>query len=434
MHHIPLRGLQEALPFPHIIRNMVPAHPQVQRLFRNPEIREQLELIFLIQGREYQDKRRDVRGGGKIQAAVADAPFQFLFVHSKSALIPFLHRHPAHRLLHPLVQPQLPEGILLPRILLRRLAGRFHLVHPHRDVQGWIGLLPYLRISPVVTLIRPVNHRVKGRIDLPAFQDVLRLLVRLIADGVGIRPCCGDQEIQRLHPGIAGTFCHNIEQLPVRLGMQLIKDHSVDIKSMFAVCLRGQYLIKTVGRLINDPLLGSQDLYPPVQRRAHPHHIRRHLKNNGGLLSVSGTAIHFRAFLPIAAAEQKGYRCSQFGFPLLLRDLNVRGIKLPVSIRLQNSEQIPDDLLLPVDQFKRLSRPSPLRMTETLDEVHGKIRRLLVVNRILRLELCRLIFLQFPHLHPHHRLSATAGTPARRFSPSSPAEHSCRRYTGHSGP
>ena len=32
-------------------------------------------------------------------------------------------------------------------------------------------------------------------------------------------------------------------------------------------------------------------------------------------------------------------------------------------------------------------------MTETLDEVHGKIRRLLVVNGILRLEFGRLVLL-----------------------------------------
>ena len=45
MHHIPLCGLQEPLPLPHIIGDMIPAHPQIQRLFRDPEIREQLELL-----------------------------------------------------------------------------------------------------------------------------------------------------------------------------------------------------------------------------------------------------------------------------------------------------------------------------------------------------------------------------------------------------
>ena len=41
---------------------------------------------------------------------------------------------------------------------------------------------------------------------------------------------------------------------------------------------------------------------------------------------------------------------------------------------------------------------------ETYEEVYGKIRRVLIVNGILRLELRRLIFLQLTHLHQHHRL------------------------------
>ena len=46
--------------------------------------------------------------------------------------------------------------------------------------------------------------------------------------------------------------------------MQLIKDNSMNIKPMLAVGLRRQHLIKTVGRLIDDPLLGSQDLHPLI--------------------------------------------------------------------------------------------------------------------------------------------------------------------------
>src|SRR5699024_2747073 len=48
-------------------------------------------------------------------------------------------------------------------------------------------------------------------------------------------PCCSDQEIQRLHPGVTGTLCHHIKQLPVRLGMQLVKDHSVDIEAILSI-------------------------------------------------------------------------------------------------------------------------------------------------------------------------------------------------------
>ena len=39
----------------------------------------------------------------------------------------------------------------------------------------------------------------------------------LIADAVGVRSGCGDEEIQRLHSRITGAFGHNIKQLSVRL-------------------------------------------------------------------------------------------------------------------------------------------------------------------------------------------------------------------------
>ena len=66
-------------------------------------------------------------------------------------------------------------------------------------------------------------------------------------------------------------------------------------------------------------------------------------------------------------------------------------LKLPVAVRLDGAKHIPDDLLLPVDQFKRLPGPGAFGMAQTLDKVHGKICRLLVINRILRLEPRRLI-------------------------------------------
>ena len=50
-----------------------------------------------------------------------------------------------------------------------------------------------------------------------AFQNVLCFLVNFIADAVGVRSGSGNQEVQRLHSGIAGTFGHNIKQLSVRL-------------------------------------------------------------------------------------------------------------------------------------------------------------------------------------------------------------------------
>jgi hypothetical protein len=38
-----------------------------------------------------------------------------------------------------------------------------------------------------------------------------------------------NQKIQRLHSGIAGALGHDIKELSVRLRVQLVKDHAVDV-------------------------------------------------------------------------------------------------------------------------------------------------------------------------------------------------------------
>lgn len=101
----------------------------------------------------------------------------------------------------------------------------------------------------------------------------------------------------------------NIKKFPVRLGMQFIKHNSMNVESMLAVRLRRQYLIKGIGRQINNPLLGCQDLHTLVQSRTHPDHISGNLKNNGCLLPVCRTAINFCTFFPIPAGQQKCNRC-----------------------------------------------------------------------------------------------------------------------------
>ena len=49
---------------------------------------------------------------------------------------------------------------------------------------------------------------------------------------VGVCSGSGDQEIQRLHSGIAGAFGHNIKELSVGLSVQLIKYNTVDIEAV----------------------------------------------------------------------------------------------------------------------------------------------------------------------------------------------------------
>ena len=70
---------------------------------------------------------------------------------------------------------------------------------------------------------------------LPPFQDVHGLLMDFIADAVGVRPGCGNEEIQWLHPCIPGAFGHHVKKLSVRLGVQLVEHHPMDIEPMLGI-------------------------------------------------------------------------------------------------------------------------------------------------------------------------------------------------------
>ena len=85
--------------------------------------------------------------------------------------------------------------------------------------------------------------------------------MRFIADGVGVRACRRDQEVQRLHTSVAGALGHNIKELPVGLSVQLIEHDTVDVEAMLGVGLCRQHLIEAVRRRIDDPLLGGQYLH-----------------------------------------------------------------------------------------------------------------------------------------------------------------------------
>ena len=63
--HVALGGLEKALLFPHIVGNVVAAHPEVEVLLWNPEVRQDVVFIVPAQWREYQHEGRDVSGGGQ---------------------------------------------------------------------------------------------------------------------------------------------------------------------------------------------------------------------------------------------------------------------------------------------------------------------------------------------------------------------------------
>ena len=80
---------------------------------------------------------------------------------------------------------------------------------------------------------------------------------------------------------------------------------------------------------------------------------------------------------------------------MLLGDFDVGGIELAVAVGLQRSEYITDDLLLPVDQFKRLSCPGAFGMTQAFNKGNRIISSILIVVRAFGFETGWLILFQF---------------------------------------
>ena len=408
---------------------MVTPDSEVEVILRYPEVRQDDVFVVLIFRREHQDESRNVRCGGQVQTAVTDTTFQIVFVDCKLAFVPLIHRHPAHCLLDPLVQSQLPEGVLLAGVLLGGLAGIFDLIDADRDAEGRIGLLPNLRVCPIVRFLRTVDDGIEGVVDLASLDDVFGLLMDLIADGLRIIAGRGDEEIQRLHTSVAGAFGHNIKELAVRLGVQFVEYHTMSVKSVLVADISREYLVDTARWLINEPLLGIQYLDPFGECRTHPHHISRHIENDGRLLPVGGAAVDLGTFLAVTAGEQKCHRSGKFGLALLFRNFDVCRVELPVAVGLEDTEDIPNDLFLPVDKFKRLSRPGALGMAEALDEHHGIIRCIRIVVGGFLHEPCRLVILQFSQfLTPSGRaikIAATEIGATFRITSSSPFRSRC---------
>ncbi len=87
-----------------------------------------------------------------------------------------------------------------------------------------------------------------------------------------------------------------------------------------------------------------------------------------GLLAVGRASVDLGAFLEVPAGKQQRHRSCKFALAVLLGNLDVGGVELPISIGLDDTEQVADDLLLPGKQLEGLSRPNPLGVAEAFDE------------------------------------------------------------------
>ena len=239
VNHISLSGFQVTLPFPHIIWNMVTSYSEWQSFFREPEVRQNRIYLIILSRWKDKDKSRNICSTGKVKSTVADSSTKEFWNYRSITSIPFFHWHPSNRLFYPLIQTQLSECVLFTRILSGRIASSFNLIHSDSNAKRGICFFPDFWRSPVFRFICTVNHRIECWIDFSALQNIFCLLMRFITNRMRVRPSRGDEKIQRLHSRITGTFGHNIKQLSVRLRMQFIKYHSVNVETMLGIGFGG---------------------------------------------------------------------------------------------------------------------------------------------------------------------------------------------------
>ena len=166
------------------------------------------------------------------------------------------------------------------------------------------------------------------------------------------------------------------------------------IEAVLVTDISRKHLIDTARWLVNEPLLGVQYLNPLGECRTHSHHICRHIEHDGCLLPVGGAAVHLGAFLTITASKKQRHGSGKFGLALLLGNFDVCGIELAVAVGFQRSEDVADDLLLPVDEFKGLSCPGTFGVAQALNEHDRIVGGIFVIMRGLVHELCWLVLFQ----------------------------------------
>ena len=127
------------------------------------------------------------------------------------------------------------------------------------------------------------------------------------------------------------------------------------VVAVLAGHVAGQRLIDASGRHVHQPFLGFDDLDALHQQIGLHDHVPGHVKDDAGLGAVVGAAVDFRAFFIIRAEHIQRDRGGKLAFSVLLADFDVGRVELPVSVFLDDPEQVADDLFLPGEQVEGLS-------------------------------------------------------------------------------
>ena len=387
MHHIAFGGHQVALLLPFIVHNVVASDAQLQRFLREPEEWQHHIWLYLIVRRKYQHQRGQIGCAGQVKPSIANTSLPFIGIDDTTAIAPLVHGHPANRLLHPLIEAQLPEHVFVRRCFQGFTVSVAHLVDGNRVIQGRIGAIPVLLIRPVRLIRQAEQHGIKTRIIFAAFEDIEGLLVYLPADAVAVGARCCKEEPQRLLSGVAGALRHDIVQRACWLGVQLIKDAGGHVQAVLGCNLTGQHLIDGAGRLVDHALHRWDDLDALHERRGLLHHVHSNVEHDGRLLPVRRTGINLR--LPLIIVDQHVQRDgrAQLALAILLRDFDVRRSVLPLGgvILAHGAKHIPDDLLLPGQQLEGLSMKLTLGVLQCFNKTDDALSFSLIKGHVTTL-------------------------------------------------
>ena len=132
----------------------------------------------------------------------------------------------------------------------------------------------------------------------------------LVADGISVRSCRGDKEVQRLSTGIAGALCENIHKAAVRLGMKLIQNQTGYIQTVLGTDFCRKHLIESHIGIIDQTFCGRHDLGAFQERRCHFDHALGDIEYNGCLPTISSSAVDLSRRLVVGVEQiQCNCRC-----------------------------------------------------------------------------------------------------------------------------
>ena len=370
MDHVSLCRHQIALLVPDVIGDGCPAHTKGNRFLRDPEIGEKDILLILRPWREHQHKGGNVPGTGKIQPSVALPAFERLYINGSIPKVVDMLRNEPGQARHPHIETELFKHIFFRRVLQCVPVHIPDTLNLDGLTERRVCFIPVLFIMPVIIVLQTVDDRIEGVVNLPSLQDIQCFHMELIADTFPVRPRCGNQEIQRLLTGIAGSFGKDIIELPVWLRMNLVQHKTGDVQAMFRPYLRRQHLVETCVCVIHNPLGSAHDLTSLQQGRGHLHHLVGYIENDGCLLAVGGSTVNLRRRLIVRIQKVKCHGSGKLTLSIFLSYFYKYSSELPVSALIHDAKHIPHNLFLPRKQPETLSCPLPLGVPEVLNKCH----------------------------------------------------------------